>query len=287
MRTAKGKARQPEAALARLLGQLAKQKAAIEIHVAGADAAVTAAGGSGWRASREIIALAEQNGLIGPVCGGHRILPAGLAWLKRRLAGGDGYLEQHRQIAGREVLVDGVRQTVTVNEQESPLAWLRKRTDKAGQPILSEAQFAAGERLRADFTRGGLSPRVTAAWDGLASSGHDRRGAPGDAVHLRDGVVAARQRVREALEAAGPELAGILLDVCCHLKGLEAAEQARGWPARSGKVVLLLALSRLARHYGLSAASRPAAGRAQQITHWGDADYRPTLAAWRRPELGE
>lgn len=282
----KGKARKPEAALVHLLGQLAKQRAAVVIVASATDSKPAGRSEGTCHAPREIIAIAEQSGLIAATAGGHRILPAGLAWLKRRLAGGDGYLDQHRETVERAILVDGVRQTVAVNEQESPLAWLRKRTDKAGQPILTDAQFTAGERLRADFTRGGLSPRVTAAWDGLASSGHDRRGAPGDAVHLRDSVVAARQRVSEALEAAGPELAGILLDVCCHLKGLEAAEEERGWPQRSGKVVLLLALSRLARHYGLSVAPQPSA-RAPRIQHWGDADYRPTLAAWQGPEAAE
>ncbi len=73
-------------------------------------------------------------------------------------------------------------------------------------------------------------------------------------------------------------MAGLLIDVCCHETGLEAAERSAGWPCRSGKVVLDIALTALARHYGLIPPERPVAAR---LRHWGDADYRPTLDAWR------
>jgi len=49
-------------------------------------------------------------------------------------------------------------------------------------------------------------------------------------------------------------LEDIALKVCCYLNGLEKAEKRLGWSARSGKVVLRIALQRLANHYGIAPA---------------------------------
>jgi hypothetical protein len=118
----------------------------------------------------------------------------------------------------------------------------------------------AGERLRADFTRAHLMPRTTSNWTNPVA----KRGG-GGAGSFTDVMIASRQRVRHALDAVGPEFAGLLVDVCCFLKGLEDIERERCWPARSAKIVLQLALDRLARHYGFASAAR-GAGRAELRT---------------------
>ena len=170
----------------------------------------------------------------------------------------------------------GPAQRPAVNDAESPLGWLYRRRDKDGKALISEAEFAAGERLRADFWFAQMTPRVTTSWasDGF-SSRRQRRAAPGAGIELQDRVIVARERVRTALQSVGPELSGILIDVCCHLKGLEEAERAIGWPQRSGKVVLQLALRRLARHYGLMPMGDP--DERGKVRHWGAEDYRPTI----------
>jgi hypothetical protein len=200
----------------------------------------------------------------------------GRSRLRRSAADSDIFRQQHqlRTMAGREI--EGVRRQVTVNEGESPLGWLKSRKDRNGRPLISEAQFEAGERLRADHWFAHLSPRVTANWSALAPSERSRRGAPSNPAELRDEVLAAKERVMRALMAVGPEISGVLVDICCELKGLEDAEKAHGWPQRAGKVVLQIALTRLAKHYGLI---REGAGR-RGLRHWGEADYRPSPVGW-------
>ena len=105
---------------------------------------------------------------------------------------------------------------------------------------------AAGERLREDFELAQMGPRVTQNWDRFLTTG--RSGAMPERG-LAEGPVAARARVAEALRALGPGLGDIALRCCCFLEGLETAEKRMGWSARSGKIVLRIALQRLSQHY--------------------------------------
>ena len=212
--------------------------------------------------------------------GRYRLTPAGVGELRRAKSAPAGSVKTHTAPPARQARRAAKRQLAAERPaQESPLVWLRRRKDKDGQHLITEPQFNAGERLAADFWHAQMSPRVTANWSAAAAGRHMRRSAPGAGVDLKDNVVAARTRVHRALAAVGPELAGILVDVCCHDVGLEPAGQSQGWPQRAAEVVLQLALTRLARHYGLLALE-PSPG-ARRMRHWGDTDYRPTIDAWR------
>ena len=163
-----------------------------------------------------------------------------------------------RAIESRMVeLEPGKRTLVEFDCAESPLAWLRTRRDSTGERLISVEQYCAGLRLHADFIASQLSPRITTNWASPVS------GAPVsaprcDLMHQSEKILAAKKRYYAALDAVGPELSRILVEVCCFATGIESAERILGWPRRSGKVVLQLALTSLARAYGIIAPQRSA-----------------------------
>jgi hypothetical protein len=130
---------------------------------------------------------------------------------------------------------------------ESPVAVLGRRRDKDGTPFLDITLVDAAERLREDFELAQMGPRVTQNWDRFLTAGD--RGSFWSDGGPADGPRAARERVAAALADLGPGLGDMVLRCCCYLEGLEAAEKRMGWSARSGKIVLRIALQRLKRHY--------------------------------------
>lgn len=128
---------------------------------------------------------------------------------------------------------------------ESPLTALSRRRDKDGKPFLTDVLIAAGERLREDFELAQMGPRMEQNWDQFLTDG----ACDDDAVQPVRGPDAARSRLKSALRDLGPGLGDVALRCCCYLEGLETTEQTLGWSARSGKIVLRIALQRLRRHY--------------------------------------
>jgi len=154
-----------------------------------------------------------------------------------------------RQLVERELTAEGPcrarkgeanpRRSVTVNIAESPLAWLHARGH------LSDRLFDAGKQLRADYERAQIAPSVTMRWDPVRvkSSSVDRGLTPGEKQ------IAARKRFDGALATTGKGLEDILWRVVCACEPLPDAEKSLGWPARSGKLVLRIALERVVDFY--------------------------------------
>ena len=252
---------EPEKAKSRILRFLA-QGAATIADAAAREKVLLDAGERGTiSAERKLLADMVRAGELRMAGGRIELASAG----ERRPA------ENHRDIGTMTVDTDAGRDIVVVNWSESPLGQLMRRKGRDGEMFLTSAEFQAGERLRADYTRGQLMPRLGANWVASVSSG--RR--DGGIADLTDAALGARIRVEHAIRAVGPELSGILIDVCCFLKGMETVEMERGWPVRSAKIVLKTALCVLSRHYN------PDTGRERrprQMLHWGADDYRPLIA---------
>ena len=194
----------------------------------------------------------------------YRITTAGRAALKRMLAdtGGTrhGFAEapcafagQHGHYEDRQMPdPEGTGQRhVRYNCAESPIAAMARRKDKTGKPFLGPELVSAAERLREDFELAQMGPRVAQNWDRFLTGGGRQQFQP--ETQGGQGAGGARERVMQALAHLGPGLGDVTLRVCCFLEGLEAAEKRMGWSARSGKIVLRIALQRLKQFYDAQA----------------------------------
>lgn len=184
--------------------------------------------------------------------------------------------ERKAEPVKKTVMIEGQPQQVDFNDAESPLSSLYRVCKSTGNRFLSHSEYQAGERLRRDFTRGNMMPRISSNWEACVSQRH--RGDRNGISQLNETALASRQRVEQAIAAVGPELADVLIDVCCFLKGMQLVERERSWPARSAKVLLKAALSSLHRYYSSGTAKANVSGDTQsKILHWGAQNYRPSI----------
>ncbi|MDQ2892483.1 MAG: DUF6456 domain-containing protein [Pseudomonadota bacterium] len=142
-----------------------------------------------------------------------------------------------RELVERRV---GRARSVTVNIAESPLGWL------AARGLVDARQVEAGERLRGDYETAQIAATTTMRWGVVRVDG-----GGGDGLDPGLAQVAAKRRFDGAITAVGPGLSDIAWRVVCAGEGLPVAEKGLGWPTRSGRLVLTLALDRLADHYRL------------------------------------
>jgi len=170
--------------------------------------------------------------------------------LKRANAVNDPFAAQQRTVVSKTIKTDGGDHEVAVNLDESPLGRLRRRRAPNGETWLNDCHVEAGDRLRRDFSMGQLMQKVTSSWD--AGFGMGKSQNRNDRADISDTAIDARDRLSKALDCLGPDLAGVVTDVCCYLKGLECVERERRWPPRSAKLMLRTGLNLLSKHYGLS-----------------------------------
>lgn len=143
------------------------------------------------------------------------------------------------------VAIDSIgKSSARYHATESPLVGLARRKDKDGKPFLKRSLVAAGERLREDFELAQVGMPPIDSWDGFMTAE-----TPAQVTEGPENAVAARARFRAALADLGPGLGDVVLRCCCFLEGLEQTEKTMGWSARSGKIVLRIALQRLEQHF--------------------------------------
>ncbi len=186
----------------------------------------------------------------------YEITAVGRAALLRMLAEDDRsglaeattpFADPQREWDPRAGAADEGPRRIRYNLAESPVAVLGRRRDKDGKLFLEPELVNAAERLREDFELAQMGPRVAQNWERFLTGGD--RGSFRAETGQPEGPRAARDRVALALRDLGPGLGDVALRVCCFLEGIETAEQRLGWAARSGKIVLRIALQRLHRHH--------------------------------------
>ncbi|MEO8683860.1 MAG: DUF6456 domain-containing protein [Devosia sp.] len=168
--------------------------------------------------------------------------PRARAWLatQRGSAGAD------------EIAPPDVVPATMISLEESPLARLAAAREGEA-PFLLAHQVAAGERVRLLVERARLSPRLTMSYDATRTAGGGGATGPAD---ISDSAVDARRKLDDIARLLPADCRGVVFDVCGLLKGLQIVETERGWPRRSAKMVLRIALEQLATHWGLSAEAR-------------------------------
>jgi hypothetical protein len=210
----------------------------------------------GVEAAGVLLAAAELHDLAaaGVLAEDGRPMPEARTWLKRQMIDEDVFAAQHRT---EVTTAAGLR----LNLEESPLA----RLASGAEPFLESHQVEAGERVRRLWERAQLQPRVTMSYSATHPAS---KSGPGRAADLTDLAMEARRQLSRLHDVLPADCAGVVVDVCGLLKGLQQVESERGWPRRSAKLVLRIGLDQAAQHFGLSLAAVGAESRRARI--WGE-----------------
>jgi len=199
-----------------------------------------------WVSLESFQTLSSYGGLKRGV-GGYKVIES----FARRLKAGDNMADQHRDISNREIYDQAGRlHPVRINRSLSAMDRLYRRRDKAGQTLLTDAEYEAGKRFARDYALAGYETLTT---QNYMSAGADKTayfGHKEDEIH---GRMDARKRLERANNAIGKGLDKAIIAVCCLDRSLDQVERAENWAISSGLTVLKLGLGALADHYGSKA----------------------------------
>ncbi len=247
-----------------------RQKRFVRALLAGAYASVNGAGlyrcNTGARHHTLAVDCVEKlvsDGVLKLVAG--KCLPTPLArnWLKRQLCATGEIASQHRHI------VPGMDRSM-INLGESVVALLAVSRNGSA-PFLQAHHLQSAERLRSLLERAQMIQRTTMSYDPTRTPGGGGGGA--GAFDISAAGLDARAELRRVLDPLPPDCAGVLIDVCGFLKGLQTIEFERKWPRRSAKLVLRIGLEQLALCFGLSTSATGA--KSTRTRNWLGAGARP------------
>ncbi len=201
------------------------------------------------RVSRQLVQALVSDGAIMAGTDGvtYLLAPAGMSRLTRESAApGESYGAQHRPIVARSAIdAAGAITSLRGHDPNAALKRLAALRDSAGNQWFTRVELVAAERLRADWLAGEIGMVRGSDWAAPPQSGASR--GPGNATEsamIR--CCEARARAADAMAALAAPLRRAVEIVCLQEAGFEALERALGWPARSGKLALKLALAQLA-----------------------------------------
>jgi Domain of unknown function (DUF6456) len=162
-----------------------------------------------------------------------------------------GQAEDADADTGRDLFAPGARPAATRRSvgTDAPLHVLARRSRTDGEAWLPRELVTAALRFRETWEIARIGGGLTRDWDALVTGRVAAGGGKSHPAGAPTRRLEAEQSLEAAIRALGPDLAETVLLGVCQEQGMEDIEKRLAYPARSGKIVLRIALRTLARHY--------------------------------------
>ena len=140
----------------------------------------------------------------------------------------------------------GVKRSVRRRNAHHILRRLSKERGPNNMRFLSVAEVQAGELFQRDYNRFYGGDKITQSVDKIRV---DQSGQNGTELEMMRRLDSGRA-YQAAIDVLGPSLDQAALVICGERKSLDQLEREQSWSRGSGRVILKLALQRLALQYG-------------------------------------